>query len=134
MGKQASYNFCIETVIFFNTMIKRLTDIKRDAYWSWGPIYIKLENKNTYSDNTLQQNRTWTIPTLSSSCLYNLAISSSHFLLSASVRFPVTPIVVAGLSLVITISLSTVKASKLAFSLSNCSSTGTVSPIIRQVS
>uniref|UniRef100_A0A8B9B9Z2 Uncharacterized protein n=1 Tax=Anser brachyrhynchus TaxID=132585 RepID=A0A8B9B9Z2_9AVES len=49
-------------------------------------------------------------------CLYSLAISSSHFLLSASVKLPVTPIVVAGLSLTIVISLSTAKASKLAFS------------------
>uniref|UniRef100_A0A7M4EJ36 Uncharacterized protein n=1 Tax=Crocodylus porosus TaxID=8502 RepID=A0A7M4EJ36_CROPO len=46
-------------------------------------------------------------------CLYSLAISSSHFLLSASVKLPVTPIVAAGLSLVTVISLSTAKASKL---------------------
>ena len=115
---------------FVNTMIfKKLQKLSNMYIGHEDPLTLKLENKNV--NNVLRQKRTQIILTLSSSCLYSLAISSSHFLLSASVKFPVTPIVAAGLSLVIVISLSTAKASKLAFSLSNCSSTGTVSPKIK---
>lgn len=69
--------------------------------------------------------------TLSSISLYNLAISAAHFSFSASVNWTTGRLlraaVGAGFSLLTALSRS--RTSALAFSLSNCSSAGTRSPV-----